>query len=154
MRSRRSAAAVRRLGDNRVGFVPGTLVDDRGVLAGVRYALVDRLAEVDAVGEHLIDGALAPRPAAAGTGGAGPPLRDLACSVQLSRDGECRAGLGEAYVPFFSAFRTAWNNSMFVRWSANPLGMLWPEIDAALIASNGGSVPPATPRRQVVIAGS
>ena len=28
---------------------------------------------------------------------------------------------------------------MVARWSANPLGMLWPEMDAALIASSGGS---------------
>jgi hypothetical protein len=54
-------------------------------------------------------------------------------------------------VPFFSAFRAAWNDAMFVHWSANPLGILWPEIDAALIASNGGSGPPATLRRRVVI---
>jgi hypothetical protein len=27
---------------------------------------------------------------------------------------------------------------MVARWSANPLGMLWPEIDAAFVASGGG----------------
>ena len=27
---------------------------------------------------------------------------------------------------------------------------LWPEMDAALIASRGGGIPPATPRRQVI----
>ena len=37
-------------------FVPGPLVDDRGVFAGVGDALVHRLAEVDAVGEYIDDG--------------------------------------------------------------------------------------------------
>jgi hypothetical protein len=32
--------------------------------------------------------------------------------------------LDEAYVPFFGAFGTAWDDAMIARWSANPLGML------------------------------
>ena len=32
--------------------------------------------------------------------------------------------LDEAYVPFFGAFGTGWDDAMVVRWSANPLGML------------------------------
>jgi hypothetical protein len=31
-------------------------------------------------------------------------------------------------VPFFGAFRAAWDDAMVARWSANPLGMLRPEI--------------------------
>jgi ABC-type Fe3+-hydroxamate transport system substrate-binding protein len=51
-------------------------------------------------------------------------------------------------VPFFGAFGAAWD--IVASWSANPLGMLWPEMNASLIASGGGRVPPATPRRQVI----
>jgi hypothetical protein len=40
---------------------------------------------------------------------------------------------------------------MIARWSANPLGMLWPGVDAAFAASNGGDGP-AVLRRVVVIA--
>ena len=43
--------------------------------------------------------------------------------------------LDEAYVPFFGA---AWNDPMVARCSANPLWMLWPEIDAAF-RTGGGS---------------
>jgi hypothetical protein len=50
-------------------------------------------------------------------------------------------GFDEAYVPFFGAFSAAWDDAMVARWSANPLGMLWPERDAAFVASDGG--PPA-----------
>jgi hypothetical protein len=35
-------------------------------------------------------------------------------------------------------------------WSANPLGMLWPEMDAAFVISGGGG-PPAVARRPVLI---
>jgi hypothetical protein len=35
--------------------------------------------------------------------------------------------------------------------SANPLGMLWLEMDAALVTSGGGGDPPAVARRPVVI---
>jgi hypothetical protein len=38
--------------------------------------------------------------------------------------------LDEAYVPFFGTFGAAWNDPMVARCSANPLWMLWPEIDA------------------------
>jgi hypothetical protein len=37
--------------------------------------------------------------------------------------------LDEAYVPFFGAFGTVWPMPK----SANPLGMLWPEMDAAFV---------------------
>jgi hypothetical protein len=59
-------------------------------------------------------------------------------------------------VPFFGAFGAAWDDGMVARWSANPLGMLWPEMDAAFVTSGGGnSEPPAAARRTVVvIAGS
>jgi hypothetical protein len=30
-------------------------------------------------------------------------------------------------VPFFGAFGAAWDDAMVARWSADPLGMLWPE---------------------------
>jgi hypothetical protein len=53
-------------------------------------------------------------------------------------------------VPFFGAFVTAWDDPMVARWSANPLGMLWPEMDGGFVASGGGS-PPAEVRRPVVI---
>ena len=34
--------------------------------------------------------------------------------------------LDEACVPFFGAFGAPWDDTMVARWSANPLGMLWP----------------------------
>ena len=37
--------------------------------------------------------------------------------------------LDQANVPFFGAFGAPWDDAMVARWSANPLGMLWPEID-------------------------
>jgi hypothetical protein len=58
-------------------------------------------------------------------------------------------GLDEAYVPFFGAFGALWDDAMVARWSANPLAMLWPEMDAQLVAHQlrrGRSV--------VIIAGS
>jgi len=79
----RGAATVRRLGHDGVRLVPGALVDDRDVLAWVRDPLVHRLAEVDPVGECLVNGALAPRLAAADTSRADTSLRDLARRVQL-----------------------------------------------------------------------
>jgi hypothetical protein len=45
--------------------------------------------------------------------------------------------LDEAYVPFFGAFGAAWDDAMVARWSPNPLGMLWPELDAAFVTSGG-----------------
>ncbi len=53
-------------------------------------------------------------------------------------------------MPFFGAFGVAWDDAMVARWSANPLGMLWPERDAAFVTTGGGW-PPATVRRPVVI---
>jgi len=62
-------------------------------------------------------------------------------------------GLDEAYVPFFGAFGAAWDDAMVARWSANPLGMLWPEMEVAFVASgaNAGGSPPATARRPVAV---
>jgi hypothetical protein len=60
--------------------------------------------------------------------------------------------LDEAYVPFFGAFGTAWDDAMVARWSANPLGMLWPEMEAAFVnGDDGGGGPPAATQRPVVI---
>jgi hypothetical protein len=42
------------------------------------------------------------------------------------------------YVPFFGAFGAAWDNAMVARWNANPVGMLWPERDAAFMSAGGG----------------
>jgi len=47
-------------------------------------------------------------------------------------------GLDEAYVPSFGTLGAAWDDAMVARWSANPLGMLWPEMDAAFAGSGGG----------------
>jgi hypothetical protein len=62
-------------------------------------------------------------------------------------------GLDEAYVPSFSALGAAQNDAMVARWSANPLGMLWPEMDAAFVTSGGG-LSTAARRPVVVIAGA
>jgi hypothetical protein len=59
-------------------------------------------------------------------------------------------GLDEAYVPFFGAFGAPWDDAMVARWSAHPLGMLRPEMDAAFATSGGGG-PPAAARRPVII---
>jgi len=41
---------------------------------------------------------------------------------------------------------------MVERWSANPLGILWPEMDAAFVTSGGGNGgPPTAARRPVII---
>ena len=40
---------------------------------------------------------------------------------------------------------------MVARWSANPLGMLWPELDAVFVAPGGNGGPLAAARRSVVI---
>jgi len=53
-------------------------------------------------------------------------------------------------VPLFGAFVIAWDDAMVARWSANPLGMLWPEMHAAFVSGGGGD-PPAVARRTVVI---
>ena len=41
---------------------------------------------------------------------------------------------------------------MVARWSANPLGMLWPERDAAFVAGGNGGPPAAAGRPVVIIA--
>jgi hypothetical protein len=51
--------------------------------------------------------------------------------------------LDEAYVPLFGAFGAAWDDAMVARWSATPLGMLWPEMDV--------EAPPAAAQRPVVL---
>jgi hypothetical protein len=51
--------------------------------------------------------------------------------------------LDEAYVLSVGAFGAAWDDGMVARWSANPLGMLWPEMDAALATSGGENGGPA-----------
>jgi hypothetical protein len=37
--------------------------------------------------------------------------------------------LDEPTCPFFGALGVAWDNGMVARWSANRLGMLWPEVE-------------------------
>ncbi len=60
--------------------------------------------------------------------------------------------LDEAYVPFFGAFGVAWDDAMVARWSANPLGMLWPERDVVFLAGDdGGGGPLTTVRRPVMV---
>jgi hypothetical protein len=46
--------------------------------------------------------------------------------------------LDEACVPFFGAFGSPWDDAMAARWSANPLALLWPEMDATFVTSGGG----------------
>jgi hypothetical protein len=78
---------VCRLGHDNVGFFPGTLIDGRSVLAGVGDTLVHGLAEIDPVGEHLVDRALGPRLATALTARALAPLRHLARAIEFPGDG-------------------------------------------------------------------
>jgi hypothetical protein len=59
--------------------------------------------------------------------------------------------LDEAYVPLFGAFGAAWDDGMVARWSANPLGMLWPEMDASFVGPGGSGDASAVARRPVVI---
>jgi hypothetical protein len=54
-------------------------------------------------------------------------------------------------VPFFGAFDVAWDEAMVARCSANPLGMLGPELGARMAANGtvaqdpaGTSSPPRT----------
>jgi hypothetical protein len=55
-------------------------------------------------------------------------------------------------VPLFGAFGAAWDDVIVARWSGNALGMLWPEMDAAFMASGGGNgSPPAAACRPVVV---
>jgi hypothetical protein len=48
-------------------------------------------------------------------------------------------GARRTLVPFLGAFGAAWDDGMVARWSANPLDMIWPEMDAAFVASVGGN---------------
>ena len=43
-----------------------------------------------------------------------------------------------AYVPFFGAFGVAWDDAMVARWSANPLAILCPEMNAVFTRAGGG----------------
>jgi hypothetical protein len=54
-------------------------------------------------------------------------------------------------VPFFGAFGATWDDAMVARWSASPLGMLWPETDAAFVTPGDGGGPPVAARKPVVI---
>ena len=47
--------------------------------------------------------------------------------MQFSRRWSTHDCLDEAYVSFFGAVPAAWDDAMVARWSANSLGMLWPE---------------------------
>jgi hypothetical protein len=38
-------------------------------------------------------------------------------------------------------------------WRANPLGMLWPEMDAAFVMSGGGNGGPSAATRRPVVSG-
>jgi len=57
----------------------------------------------------------------------------------------------KVYVPFVGAFGAAWDDAMLARWSANPLEMLWPELDAAFVTSGGNGGPLAARRPVAVI---
>jgi hypothetical protein len=59
--------------------------------------------------------------------------------------------LDEAYVPFLGAFGVAWDDTMVARWSANPLGMLWSEMDASFVGFRGRGGPPTVARRPLVV---
>jgi len=77
-------------------LVPGALVDDRGMLAGIGDASMQRLAQVNLVRQHLVDGRFGPRLAAPSPVSTLTPFRHLARSIQLAGDSERRAGPGEA----------------------------------------------------------
>src|SRR5512147_485454 len=51
-------ASDRVLGEDGVDLVPGSLIDDRLVLAGIARPFVHGLAEVHAIAEDLVEGAL------------------------------------------------------------------------------------------------
>jgi hypothetical protein len=56
-----------------------------------------------------------------------------------------------SYVPFLGEFGGAWVDTMVARWRANPLGMLWPEMDAAVVSFSRCRRPLAMARRPVII---
>jgi hypothetical protein len=51
-------------------------------------------------------------------------------------------------VPLFGA---AWGDARVARWSANPLAMLWPEMDATVVTSGGGNCGPARSALRVAV---
>jgi hypothetical protein len=95
-----------------------------------------------------------------GSSRTGPPDKSKAFPFREAREGRAvdpirwgwqfsgSQALDEAYVPFLGA---AWDDAMVGGWSANPLGMMWPEMDAAIVVSGGGGDPPPVARRPVVI---
>jgi hypothetical protein len=54
-------------------------------------------------------------------------------------------------VPFFGAFGAAWDDAMVARWSANPLGMLWPETDATFVSVGGNGSSPTVARQPMAV---
>jgi len=56
-------------------------------------------------------------------------------------------------VPFLGAFSTVWDDAMIARWSANPLGMLWPEMDPAFATSVAATAAAANRSVAVILAG-
>jgi hypothetical protein len=53
-----------------------------------------------------------------------------------------------------SARSAPWDDAMGVRWSSNPLAMLWPEMDPAFGGNGDGSPSAAAGRPVVIIAAS
>ena len=56
-------------------------------------------------------------------------------------------------MPFFGAFGAAGDDAMVARWSAHPLGMLWPERDAAFVMSGGVGLPTVARQRRAGVSG-
>jgi hypothetical protein len=46
---------------------------------------------------------------------------------------------------------TAWDDAVVAHWSANPVAMLWPEMNTAFVTSGGGIGPAAAVQHPVVI---
>jgi hypothetical protein len=86
LRARAVGAKDRVLGKNGVDLVPGALIDDRCVLAGIALSFVHRLAEVGAVAEDLVDRPLVDRLARSVLGILRRPgLRGVASTAKLVR---------------------------------------------------------------------
>jgi len=81
----------------------------------------------------------------------GPPCETSACRASCSRPSWHRFTAGSRLLePFDRDTRLLVLDQTW--WSANPLGMLWPELDAAFVTSGGGNGgPPAAARRPVVV---
>ena len=91
------APALRVRGQDLVHSIPGRTVDDRLVLARIALALVDRLAEVGAIAQDLVQRALVERPPLAeGARLCGPGLGAAALGVQLPDQQEGRAEVEKA----------------------------------------------------------